>query len=256
MEPLVRQMGLFPELGDLYERLQRTDRAVAEAFGRVPVPVGLADRVLARLSAADMPTAGGMASSSSPCLVGAMPTASVGMAPSPGHRTWRRRTWLVAAGALAVAASVLVAVLLSSSRSSRFSVEDVLDQAIAFFNRDARVGGTPLGVEPLPPASYPLSRALPTRNCQVRWRWVDGLVESRGVAYDMVGPGGVSATLYVVPLSLVGVGDAPPGGPMHATGGRSAAMWQEGDRLYVLVVEGESREYERFFQEIATGPVT
>jgi hypothetical protein len=43
---------------------------------------------------------------------------------------------------------------------------------------------------------------------------------------------------------------------MLATGHRSTAVWQEGDLLYVLVVEGESREYERFFLELATGPVT
>ena len=248
MEPLVRQMGLFPELGDLYQRLQHTDRAVAEAFGRVPVPAGLADRVLTRLRA-DPKTSEVLETSE---VYGYMPTASVGMAPS---RNRARRAWLIAAGALA-AASVLVAVLLNSPKSSRFSAEEVLDEAIAFFNSDTRTGGTLLGFEPLPPASYPLSRALPTRSCQVRWRWVDGLLESRGVAYDMLGPGGVVATVYVVPVSLRGVGSSPPGQPMLATGRRSAAVWQEGDRLYVLVVEGESREYERFFLELGTGPVT
>jgi hypothetical protein len=254
MEPLVRQMRLFPEFVDLYQRLQRTDHAVAEAFGRVPVPAGLADRVLARLNAADMPTASVEFAPSARLSAADMPTASVGMAPSmapsvPPRRNRARRAWLVAAGAFAVAAAVLVAVFLNSPKSSRFSVEDVLDETIAFFNGDTRAGGTPLGVEPLPPTSYPLSRALPTRSCQVRWRWVDSLLDCRGVAYDMVGPGGVAATVYVIPLSLSGCGSSPPGVPMLATGRRSAAVWQEEDRLYVLVVEGESREYERFFLE-------
>ena len=52
MEPLARQLGVFPELAALYERLQQTDRAIAEVFREVPVPAGLAARVLTQMAAA------------------------------------------------------------------------------------------------------------------------------------------------------------------------------------------------------------
>ena len=240
MEPLARQIGVFPELGILYDRLQRTDRAVAEAFQRVHVPAGLAARILTRLAAGLDPLGQ---------LLSMPPKAAV-------CRT-RRRGWLWAAGALAVAASVLVAVLLNLPKAAKLpGVEEVLNQAIAFFDHDARTGGTLVGSEPPPPVHYPLSAALPVRTCEVRWRPIDGFLDTRGMAYDIRGPGGVSATLYVVKLGLPGLGSSPPGVPMLATGHRSTAVWQEGDLLYVLVVEGESREYERFFLELTTGPVT
>ncbi len=202
MEPLRRQMGLFPELADLYSRLQRTDRAVAEALARVPVPEGLADRVLGRL-----------ASSPSPCEPGHTPAART------IPRKWRRRAWLVAAGTMAIAASVVLVVLLNSPKLPSLSAEQALGDAIAFFNADTRTGGTLLGIEPQPPASYALSQALPTRGSQVQWRWVDGLLDGRSVAYDIVAPSGVSATVYVIRRPLSGLGDFPPGTPMLATGG-------------------------------------
>ena len=254
MEPLARQIGVFPELGTLYDRLQRTDRAIAVAFHRVPVSVGLAARILARLAGAPDPLGDLLPI---PRASADVPTLREDMPPKAAVCRTRRRSWLWAAGALAAAACVLVAVLLNLPKAAKFpGVEEVLNQAIAFFDRDARTGGTLLGPASPPPAGYPPSAALPVRTCEVRWRPIDGFLDSRGTAYDITGPGGVSATLYVVKLGLPGLGSSPPGVPMLATGHRSTAVWQEGDLLYVLVVEGESREYERFFLELATGPVT
>jgi hypothetical protein len=240
MEPLARQIGVLPELGALYDRLQRTDRAIGEAFQRVSVPAGLAARILARLAAAPEP-----------------PGQLLAEMPKAGASRTRRRAWLWAAGVAAVAASLLVAVLLNLPRGAKLpGVEEVLNQAIAFFDRDTRDGGALLGPGSPPPGRYPPSPALPLRNCEVRWRPIEGFLNSRGAAYDVVGPGGVSATLYVVRLGLPGAGSSPPAIPMLATGHRSTAVWQEGDLLFVLVVEGESRDYERFFLELTTGPVT
>jgi hypothetical protein len=254
MEPLARQIGVFPELGMLYDRLQRTDRAVAEAFQRVHVPAGLAARILTRLAAGPDPLGQLL---SMPCTSAEMPALREGMPAKVAVCRTRRRGWLWAAGALAVAASVLVAVVLNFPNSAKLpGVEEVLNQAIAFFDHDARTGGTFLDSEPPPPARYPLSAALPVRNCEVRWRPIDGFLDARGMAYDVTGPGGVSATLYVVKLGLPGVGSSPPVVPMLATGHRSTAVWQEGDLLYVLVVEGDSREYEQFFRQLSSGPVT
>ena len=46
---LAEQLAADPKLGHVFERLQRLDGTVAEAFGDVPVPDGLADRITARL---------------------------------------------------------------------------------------------------------------------------------------------------------------------------------------------------------------
>ncbi len=51
MASLVSQMAASRELDDLYERLQKFDASLASAYQDVPVPEGLAERILAHLDA-------------------------------------------------------------------------------------------------------------------------------------------------------------------------------------------------------------
>jgi hypothetical protein len=76
------------------------------------------------------------------------------------------------------------------------------------------------------------------------------------VAYDLPGPGGVRATLYVAHRDVPGLGSYPPAVPAAGgTAGYSAAAWQDGETLYVLVVEGDARAY-RGLLNLSSGPLT
>lgn len=254
MAPLARQMALLPELADLRERLQQTDQAIGEAFQRVEVPPGLAAQILSRLAPKAEQSLEDTPLPEAP-VVGAPGRAAGGWRAQPGA-TGRRR-WLVAfGGLLAAAACLLVALLLRSPPAANITLEQLLQEAIAFSQAEGHALGTPFALGAPAPGGFPLPKALPVGDCAIWWRYVRGLLNSDGVAYQIVSPGGVRATLYVIRQNPPGVGAVPPDRPMLATGMRAAAVWQEGDLLYVLVVEGESRDYERLFQPGASGPIT
>jgi hypothetical protein len=89
----------------------------------------------------------------------------------------------------------------------------------------------------------------------VRWRAVSGVLDCRGVAYDLADANGNRATLYVVRRTVAGVPTAPPSRPALSSGNCSTSAWQEGGLLYVLVVRGEASLYDRFL-DLPRGPIT
>jgi len=254
MEPLRRRMSESPELAKTYQRLQRLDQALADAFCDVPVPEGLQDRILARLAAAG--------ARQSPCVGSLSREVEKGSVHETGsRRDWNRR-WLIGACTVAAAAALVLGVLLDLQRSVEYSKPDMLNMAIEYFINDPREGGQPIGGPVQPPAEFPFSRALkaifaPGEACfrEMRWRVVQGFLNRAGVAYDLVGRRGVSATVYVARCSVDGLTADVPLRPMLSTGQSSASAWQEGSLLYVLVVDGGIQDYERFFAA-GGGPLT
>jgi hypothetical protein len=101
-----------------------------------------------------------------------------------------------------------------------------------------------------PPVAYPMSADIvPLQN--IRWRYVTNYLGGPAVAYDLPARGG-RATLYVIPRNVPGLPSIPPS-PL-STGGMSAAAWQTGGMLYVLVVEGDTGKFSRYFDQ--PGPLT
>ena len=254
MEALRRQLSDSPELSRTYQRLQRLDQALADAFRDVPVPEGLQDRILARLAAAGVQHGPPEASLS-------RDAEGVSVPRTGSRRSWRRR-WLIGTCAVAAAAAMVLGVLLHLQRSDKFNKSDMLSSAIEFFTNDAREGGHPMSGPVQPPPGLPFSRALAaifapveTRFVDMRWRAVHGFLNREAVAYDLVGRRGVSATVYVATCSVDGLATEVPLRPMLSTGQSSASAWQEGNLLYVLVVDGGIQDYERFFAG-AGGPLT
>ena len=74
------------------------------------------------------------------------------------------------------------------------------------------------------------------------------------MAYDLPAING-RATLYVVRRTVPGLPSLPPSVPSHSTGGNSAAVWQQGDLLYVLVVQGDAATYSQYLDR-SNGPLT
>ncbi|HUT95614.1 MAG TPA: hypothetical protein VMY37_39525 [Thermoguttaceae bacterium] len=239
LAPLAEQLAANPELADLFERLQHLDASLAEAFRDVSVPEGLEDRVTTRLAAVrngrkaateDLPASESGAGE------------PVAEAAKPRRRFSRR--WLLAGGAVAAVAASLVLAIVVPDRVPVLDRDEVLKAAKADFENWIAQGQLPGKSEP--PADYPLSRDINVR--QALWRPIDGFLGCQGVAYDLsLGRRGAPrATLYVVRATVPGLDNAPPSKPSSETGGWSVGAWQTDELLYVLVVQGGRRAYQRF----------
>lgn len=235
----------------LRERIEYADRRIGTAMQAVDVPTGLAERLLAGLPVADCesePTAAApprtepAASDTGPEPVRLAPAARSGS-------RWQRRAFL-AGGVAAIAGAVMLAIHFWPKPAEPWSADEVLDAAIALYTRDVRSPGQPLAERPndLPPSGELVSLPRTTR-----WRWIeDALAGSDAVAYEIeLFPGGPRGTLYAfLPAAEVtGLPDVPPRVPATpTTQGVCAAAWQERGAVYVLVVEGGSREYQQFLR--------
>ena len=68
----------------------------------------------------------------------------------------------------------------------------------------------------------------------------------RGVVYDLPGPAGTSAALYVIDAEAAEGFDEAPALRPFTTAGCCASSWQEGGLLYVLVVQGDPATYRAY----------
>jgi hypothetical protein len=211
------------------------DISLAAAFQEVPVPEGLADRILDRL-AADLADARDQRDS--PLFADTI-TATV-----PSKRTFSRRWLLVGGGLLAAAAGLLIAVWLGAHKEEPFSEQFVLDEAIRAFEPESD-GPSSLLAEKPAPEKYPLSQLVANVR-GTRWRQLEDFLGRRVVVYDLPGPAGTHASLYVVAKEVDGLKTSPSLYPSFTTAGCCASAWQEDGLLYVLVVQGNPSTYRGF----------
>jgi hypothetical protein len=245
MAPLAAQLAADPELETVFRRLQQADAPLGEAFGDVPVPDGLADRILARL-------AEGRADSPSDARPRAADPEGAGYGSPPEEvepaGSLRRRWLLGGVGVGAVAASVAIAFIVFRPGAPDLTESYVYQQAMDSFEQDWDEPGQ-LVREAVPPGAFPADPEFnELRFPESRWRWAKFL-NRKAVAYDLTPPGTRRATLYVVKCSVSGVAGLPPARPSHTTGNRSVAAWQTGEMLYVLVVEGGPRTYQNLLPQ-------
>ncbi len=251
-DPALRELAeaieADPRVERAYQRLQAVDGKIAAAFSDVPIPEGLEQQILLRLAAEDATPPERLAGLVPREVVA--PEADAVVADSARRAPRRPRRWLLAAaGTSAVAAAVAVMALLFADRGPQYSRAEVLSEAIGFFQQEKPEKGR----TDAPPAGFPMSHAVAQVQA-VQWRWVSGLLTARGVAYDLRGPRGVEATLYVVKRRVDGLPAGPAGRP-HTTGGCSVEAWQQGELLYMLVVNSGDRRIYRQLLEYRHGPL-
>ena len=232
---LARELAVDADLAGHFDRVQRVDAAVKAAFHDCPAPAGLQERLLARLE-----------------QEAGKPNANAAAVRVRAKRLSRRRmAWVLATAS--VAAGVLVAVALGLRGDRPEAPAKIAERSIAYFAGEVGGGGQ-LVAKTSPPEGYPFSSDL-LRTSQLRWREVTDFLGSYGVAYDLSAAGAGRATLYVVHRTDRGLSETPPDAPTWSTAGYSAAAWQSGGTLYVLVVEGDSRAY-RGYLDLSRGPLT
>ncbi|MCG8587108.1 MAG: hypothetical protein MI757_20580 [Pirellulales bacterium] len=223
-----------PSLAERLSRIERSDEQLAAAFHDVDVPAGLEDRLLA-----------GLATNAE------SPTSADGHDALPSVERRAPSNRVVWAAVATVAASIVVAawVIPRDAEVDLTKRDALLDQAIAFFNNDTTTGGTAMA-DQLPPSNLAISDDV-RHTDGATWRPIDDFLGTPAVAYDLVGPRGEQATLYVTErrLQALEMVTLPSTKPDLSTGGISATCWQNDDLLYVLVVAGEREQYGTFVRQ-------
>jgi hypothetical protein len=256
--PLAAELAASPRLDELYERLQRVDAAVAGAFADVPMPEGLAERILARVLAGDKAkvpaTVEGEKSAIARAVEQAVLPANVSQAEAISNRPAAARAAKVPLWGWVSAAVLLIAVGVGvvayvNSRPSGYAPHDAIDQGIALLleERTHRPTG-PAATADLR-EDYPLSSELADRVRVLRSREVADFLGEPGVAYDLLSRTGAAATLYVVRMRIPGLPSSPSPFPQPGTQGTTAAAWATDGLVYVFVVDGDEREYQQFFPQ-------
>lgn len=255
--PLAEHLAAHPEDRATFRRELAFDALLADALPDVPIPAGLAERLLARLT---QPTA---TSESAPVAASAdalplpfplpTPTAEPTLAappvtvadaePAPARRLSRRVFWTWAATAAGICGTIGVQYWLEASRT--FAWDELLNEAR---NGMAIAQGmaSPAAWQPLDtaPEEYRPGPALERRYVQ-GWLAYPAFLRRSAVVYWLSGPDGKpQGYLFVVR----GVPTEPlPDVPtrFENSGGVWAVAWKNEDRLCVLAARGEHRDLER-----------
>jgi hypothetical protein len=225
-----QQLKSQPELAVRFARVQRCDAQIQAAMQNVEVPSGARQRLLQRLNA-DV----------RPAEISVPVPKEVPVLPEP---TQARSLWwpLALAASLLLGTSLLFVLSWNSAASP-----DVHATAVAFF--DQRDGAWKDLLQEKPSIPLPPRLALRPHS----WKHVSA-GSLTGVAYD-VSLRHCRGILFVcaMPKSLQ-LPTSPPAAPETFHDGWSLAVWQSGDQLCMLVVEGDDRAY-RDLIRAASGPI-
>jgi hypothetical protein len=229
----------------MFDRLQRFDRRISTATLNVPVPAGMAERILARVQIASSNStvvASNDAVDDAPC-----PAPATG----PNRRLMGRRGWMLAAVAASVA--MVVSVVLWP-RPTELTADELLSRggnwAKQLWTQPTNWILLPAGQRQLP--NYPL--AAPIVVSPSRWADVGGISESNAVAYDLSTGGGQRAILFVIRDAEIECNPTPPISPQSSTEGLMIGCWRAQGVVYVLVVDGDERSYKNLLKSIPPPP--
>ncbi len=247
MAALAEAIRRDPEVRRRYECSQKFDALVREPFRDLPVPDGLADRVLAAIAPSwDRTTV----ESQEP----------VALPPSEHHvrisaeeagrqpRQKRRRIWTVMAGSLTAAAALVGFVLLVPYFTGHEPLPDdrLPGEVMEWWDAVVRQGWN----EDLPTAQVlrPLDRAV--RADPQRWCSIATAYDSQTVVYDVAPRGAEMALVFCMRCRgrSSTLPEMPPWNAFSATGGLTLAVWRRGDMVYVLVVRGGQRRYRELIE--------
>jgi hypothetical protein len=234
------------ELRARFKRIRQADVAIKAAFSDVPVPADLAGNVLRRLNEAaaselDQPIQAIRSATESALDSPAPPAQPV----APRQKLITRRRLVAGIATVAAATALGAAIWIHNSRSAALTSGQVLETAMDFFGRDNSPRGEPVS-RVAPPSGFPISPEI-VAFADIRWRRVDDFMNGGAVAYDLP-PRVGKATLYVFNCTVTGLPQYPPLEPAVSTGGNSAAAWQSGGLVYVLVVQGDAQTYAKYLQ--------
>jgi hypothetical protein len=245
-----------PQTAVEFARRRAFDAAVAEAFAQVPLPLGMAARLMTALEAE---AAGEQHGLLMPAAVPAMSSAAGAPTPVTAVEAvappLNRRSWLATAGSAlaATAAGGAFFVWWQNRHRPDLTVEQVLESALVFHQRAAARRGDARPTSERKVPEFPLSRFVEPR-AEPRVRPLDEpLLGRTGVVYELAPADQPRASLYVISerpgLSAPAVPNlaAAPMAHPFMTGGCAMSAWREDHRIVLLIVDGDERRYREYF---------
>ena len=240
LQQVAQRIADEPETAALYQSIQDADMRMVDAFAQVDVPAGLQDRLLASLTA--------MSETAEPELSEEAATQAPITSPVAlkdpavvGGRSSRRMLTGVGLTAACLMLLVVAGMIYQWASTPALDVDQIVastlqlrDEVDAAWNDELQAA----------PASHPVSSRM--QMSPISWTSTAGFGDQRAVAYRFESRA-AAATLFV--FQGVKTADnlpaAPPTRPQHASGA-AVGTWVADDLLYVLVVDGTARDYQRF----------
>lgn len=223
LAPLARQISEVPERVEQLRRTQALDRALVAAFRDAPEPAGLRERVLAALAAA-------------PAQTSAPAQPSVEVAPRRG-RTPRRAVL----AALATSAALLLAAGWWWFRApSSYSADSIADHA-----QSVLADAATADFQPGPPPGWQSPATLAGASIE---SWAPVRYMERNAKLVRLTRNGVRATLIVAPWRGGPAIEGSLPSEIYTTGKHAIGVLRDRKQLYVLAVEGDKRDYQRFLE--------
>jgi hypothetical protein len=241
--PLREALAQDAQLRSRFESIQQSDRLLRTVMHEVPVPAGLAERLLATLATAEEPP-----SAAEPTVT--LATSSTSEMKGVPPRRMTRRTWgLVVGGALSVASIGLLA-FLSWPRSNPddgwMSREELAGHVQTWLTDQGLATSQGWSTDLSGPVAttYPVDPAVQVRPS--RWKRIADPAGSPLVVYELAMRNGKTALLFVSPTPRTVDVPRLPLTRWPLTGSRVAGAWQRSGMLYVLVVDEDGVSLEDF----------
>ena len=257
LAPLADELWRDPAMQELVRRSQQFDTAATAAFADVPIPAGLAERLLVAVAAnapastsseAAPPEVVG-ANSTAPRVNDVMPRSVAAPAESPivelphveSHRVLGRRRWLwrMAFVGASVAAIAAVVVWLRVDGPREPVTRDDLAASVA--QSIADLGTQWQAMDSVPPGLLSKSSLLVPPH---QWQSIRSPYDRRAVVCDLSRNRGRA---YFVVLNRQHDIDVPANvARLSATGGWAMWAWQDTAHVYVLAVDDKQFRLEDF----------
>jgi hypothetical protein len=209
-------------------RESRFDERIAAALDDVPVPAGLAERLLASLAASPVAASekAEFAAESEPAITAAIPLFSP-------HA--RRRRWLTTVAACA--ATLLIGIASWRLLSPAANPEADLPTLAMTWADQLSDAWQPMKLTPADFAVPTAINATPSG-----WQRATTVSGRQAVVFNL-SRRGLRAMVFVIRMAGGQLPNAPPADPQLRTGGQSIGAWQSRAGVCVLVIEGDDRAY-------------
>lgn len=234
MSDLSAALRIDAALREEWESRQRSERLIVAAMEDLPVPAGLADRILAAARACD----GNRLAETTEQAVATVGDANADVeVQSPTRQallTRRHWSWIGGVALLLLAAVVVQQTFFAPP--TRVTKEQLVDSAQSWFDAAVkRPGGPQLGQAPI---AFPQAAV---RLAPQAWRSMPTAEERSLVAFDLTrlqmgGP----VFLFAAKTNKKYNVSSVPYTRLSATGGLEIGAWQQGDVLYVVVIDQRS----------------
>lgn len=223
-------------LREEWESRQRSERLIAVAMDDLPAPSGLADRILAAARACDGSRLAETTEQAVATVGEANPDVEVEVEPAKRQVLLTRRQWSWIGGvALLLAAAVIIQQTFFAP-PTRVTKEQLVASAQVWFDAAVKRTGDPQsGTAPI---AFPQAAV---RLAPQAWRFMPTAEERSLVAFDLTklqmgGP----VFLFAAKTNKKYNVSSVPYTRLSATGGLEIGAWQQGDVLYVVVIDQRS----------------